>query len=183
VLARQPAARTPQPGVDLVGDEKCAVSIAQLPERWQEAGGGDHIAAATLHRLHDDGADLPAPEEVRDRSRHLLEARPARPRRIVRVREGKEAGVPGELGEERLAEVVAPADGESSEGEAVVCTAEGDHAGPSGGEHRGLERDLDRLGPAPGEDRAAGAGRVQRGEPLQEPHLDLWRVHVAHAVQ
>ncbi len=171
VLAREPAPGPTEAGVDLVRDQQPALGVAERAQRGQEAGRGDALAPAPLHRL----------------DQHRADGRAAGPRRapdVRRVAEAREGGGARQARRERGAEVLSPGGVERAERQAVVGALEGHHARAPGREQGGLESRLDRVRAGRAEHAARGnAARIAPHQRFQQLDLRRGRVHVAEAVQ
>ena len=174
----------PAPGADhLVGDHQHVVAVADLAHALEVALGRDEAAAGVLHRLDDHRGDGLRPLE----DDPLLD-RVRRPERVTVVRPAVEVGV-GDVaaaGGQRLelrAQLGDPGGREGAErgpvvgdlaGDRLVLLAFAEHAVVVAGE---LQRRLDRLRAAGGEEDAVEVAGGERGDPRGE--LDRPRVGVA----
>ncbi len=172
------------PGADhLVGDQQHVVAVADLADPLEVAVGRDETATGVLDRLEDHRGDRLGALELDP----LLD-RGRRPERVAVLRPAVEVGV-GDVaaaGGERLelgAQLGDPGRGEGAERGAVVGDLAGDHlvllpvaahAVVVAGQ---LQRRLDRLRAARGEEDAVEVGGRQRGDPRRQ--LDRPRMGVA----
>ena len=58
MLDRPPGAGAAHAGLDLIGDQKDAVLVAEVAQALQEGGRGGEVATFALDRLDDDGGDI-----------------------------------------------------------------------------------------------------------------------------
>ena len=174
----------PAPGADhLVGDHQHVVAIADLAHALEVAVGRDDAAAGVLHRLEDHRGDRLGALELDP----LLD-RGRRPERVAVLRPAVDVGV-GDVaaaGDERLelrAQLGDAGGGEGAERGAVVGDLAGDHLVLLAFAERAvvvagqLQRRLDRLRAAGGEEDAVEVAGGERGESGGE--LDRARVGVA----
>ena len=166
MLAGKPFARAAKAGVNLVEDQQRAVLVAELAEQRQKFRRRNVDAAAGLNRLDENRADLLAAEERADA---LLDFVAADVRRLMLSRfdwrlltsaatgNGTKCPNSPQLRAERPAKMIAMRGVERAVAEAVIRALERDDAGLARGQHRGLERRLDRLKAGVAEDGLARA--------------------------
>ena len=125
--------RSAEAGKDLVGDQEGASDSAGVGQLRQPSRGRQQNPLPADDRLDDGAADGGlAVQQPFDLSEWATE--------------GEAMEVVVQVLRERVTESRARSGGQGTEGQAVVARLEGEHPGPPGGQHRGLESHFHRVG-------------------------------------
>ena len=177
---REQLTRTPEPGLDLVGDEEDPVLAGDLAEARQEPRRRDDVAALTDDRLDDDRRDLVRVDElVEQQVEPLLPVAGARPWRVrsaggpIAVRVVGVVDAAGERFEGAAVDVLRRGQGHCLAGPAVEPVAECDDRRSARRRTRQLDRALHGLGPGVGQECLPRSAREKCRQPLVQPQARL----------
>ena len=174
VVDREPVARPPEAGHDLVGDHEDVVLVAQGADALDVAVGRDQDPVRAHDRLEEDGRDRVRPL-VHDHVLEALQALGDRPRLLLAPAVGvRIAHHTHDAGLVRPAPRIA-GEGHRAQRGAVVGAIAGEDLRPAGVVTGELDRVLDGLGTAEGEEDLVHIARQDLGELLAEARPGLGR--------